>query len=427
MTQLWDRAVAVLDGNWTGRATLPSRDQYPHQWSWDSAFISIGLARVAPARARAELDSLFGSQWMSGRVPQIVFDEDAGGYFPGPEFWGRVSAASGRPTSGIVQPPIHARAVLATHLADPDGSMDEGFLARSYPRLQAWHQYLLEQRDRGGGGLAAIVHPWESGLDNSPAWDHVLAADDYSAAPLDRRDTVHVEPSHRPTDADYQAYVALASRYRDGGYRDSALHDHQFLIEDPLFNVLLLDAELCLAELAEILGRDGAAHRATAHDVHAALLARLWDERHSRFVARDVRTGALAQVATVGSLVPLLDPWLPDDRRAAVVALAGSAEFAGGCDYPVPSTAIGSPAFDRRRYWRGPTWLNTNWLVWLAASRAGCTELAERVADASLALAGSAGFREYFDPFTGEGLGATDFSWTAALTLDLLAARGVVR
>jgi hypothetical protein len=31
------------------------------------------------------------------------------------------------------------------------------------------------------------------------------------------------------------------------------------------------------------------------------------------------------------------------------------------------------------------------------------------------------GFREYFDPFTGVGRGVGDFSWSAALTLDLLA------
>jgi hypothetical protein len=31
------------------------------------------------------------------------------------------------------------------------------------------------------------------------------------------------------------------------------------------------------------------------------------------------------------------------------------------------------------------------------------------------------GFREYFDPGTGAGRGVADFSWSAALTLDLLA------
>ncbi len=37
-----------------------------------------------------------------------------------------------------------------------------------------------------------------------------------------------------------------------------------------------------------------------------------------------------------------------------------------------------------------------------------------------LDLVATAGFREYFHPWTGEGLGAADFSWSAALVLDVL-------
>ena len=37
-----------------------------------------------------------------------------------------------------------------------------------------------------------------------------------------------------------------------------------------------------------------------------------------------------------------------------------------------------------------------------------------------LHTADASGFAEYVDPYTGEGRGALGFSWTAALTLDLL-------
>ncbi|MDT7652349.1 MAG: hypothetical protein QOI36_3755, partial [Pseudonocardiales bacterium] len=72
-------AIDVLLGNWEdddreGGYTVPSRRLYPHQWSWDSAFTAIGWARVAPERARQELESLLDSQWADGRVPQIVFN-----------------------------------------------------------------------------------------------------------------------------------------------------------------------------------------------------------------------------------------------------------------------------------------------------------------------------------------------------------------
>ena len=150
------------------------------------------------------------------------------------------------------------------------------------------------------------------------------------------------------------------------------------------------------------------------------MMGRLWNTGRHQFSARDVRTGQLSAVATVGCLVPLLDPWLSPQVRQHIIDLAWSPDFLGGCEYPLPSTAVTSPAFDRQRYWRGPAWINTNWLVWLAACQAGAPRLATRIAESSVALVSSSGFREYFDPLSGDGLGAESFSWSAALTLDLL-------
>ncbi|MGW3853132.1 MGH1-like glycoside hydrolase domain-containing protein, partial [Streptomyces fagopyri] len=111
-------AARVLIDNWTGTSTVPSHTLYPHQWSWDSAFIAIGLRHLSVRRAQQELESLLSAQWADGRVPHIVFNsavpDDA--YFPSPGFWrsstaGRTAGAPAGPeTSGIVQPPVHALA-----------------------------------------------------------------------------------------------------------------------------------------------------------------------------------------------------------------------------------------------------------------------------------------------------------------------------
>jgi hypothetical protein len=110
--ELWNSAARVLETNWSGGHMVPSRRLYPHQWSWDAAFIAIGLAYVNPTRAWRDLRSLFEAQWPDGRVPHIVFDpataEDD--YFPGPAFW-NVPGYRNRPargSTGIVQPPMHA-------------------------------------------------------------------------------------------------------------------------------------------------------------------------------------------------------------------------------------------------------------------------------------------------------------------------------
>jgi hypothetical protein len=54
--------------------------------------------------------------------------------------------------------------------------------------------------------LVAILHPWESGMDNSPAWDAALARVPAApSTPIKRRDTGHVHADMRPSQADYNA------------------------------------------------------------------------------------------------------------------------------------------------------------------------------------------------------------------------------
>jgi hypothetical protein len=68
------QARAVLDFNWTGEYTMPGPRLYPHQWSWDSAFIAIGYCRYDQDRATKELRHLFDAQWKNGLLPQLVFN-----------------------------------------------------------------------------------------------------------------------------------------------------------------------------------------------------------------------------------------------------------------------------------------------------------------------------------------------------------------
>jgi hypothetical protein len=423
-TAVWNAAARVLDASWTGTATVPSPGLYPHQWSWDSSFVSIGLAHHRPDRARIELMSLFQGQWATGLVPHIVFSSSVPrhAYFPGPEFWcsrAQPDAPRSVDTSGLVQPPLHALAALRLAQA-PGHDKNRAFLARLYPCLAAQHAYLARERDVGRGGLVSLCHPWESGLENSPSWDRPLAAVDPLPSPYANG---HVS-RRAPDGADADRYVSLVTAMRDAGYRAEYLRDdHPFVVEDPLFNAVFLASTHALAELAEITGADPGPHREAAERIHAAMLERLWDGEAGCFRALDVRTGQLIPVATIAGFAPLLDPALPAAIVRHLVDLLLSARFAGAAGYPVPTCDVQSPAFDRRAYWRGPTWVNTNWLVWLGAVTHNLNAVSDLLFGSTLRLVRQSGFREYFDPFDGTGRGSHDFSWSAALVLDLLAFR----
>ncbi|MFD9319897.1 hypothetical protein ACFWDQ_19805 [Streptomyces sp. NPDC060053] len=499
------RAAHLLAGNWTGTSTVPSPGLYPHQWSWDSAFIAIGLRHVSPRRAQTELETLLDAQWGDGRIPHIVFNPSVplDAYFPSPDFWRSSTAgrAAGAPrtvqTSGIVQPPVHALAAWLVHCADPGLSRASGFLTRVYPRLAAWHRYLLHRRDLGGGGLVSVVHPWEQGMDNAPSWDAPLARVTPAPARSFRRaDLDHGAPEDRPTDLDYGRYVRLAAEYRDGGYRDAGVredgvrvganHDGrardgahrdgaprdvrdgahrdgrpqdgttrdvrhegrpggggddaggrraggaEFAVEDPAFNALLIASEHALARIATELGATGTARHARAERLTAALVERLWDPTEGMFFCRDLRggdpdpgrrplTGALVPERGVSGLVPLLLPGLPREVAAALIRTLRGPHFGlGTATRLAPSYDLLGEAFDPHRYWRGPAWFNTSWLLERGLRLHGAQRDADALRRAVLDIADTSDFAEYVDPYTGEACGATGFSWTAALTLDLL-------
>ena len=428
---LWRTAADVLENNWSRDHAVPSRTLYPHQWSWDTAFISVGLAYIAPDRAWRDMHSLFEAQWPDGRVPHIVFDLGISerNYFPGPTFWD-VPAMPTRPaqhSSGIVQPPAHAMAAWEVYRRSPN-DMSAAELRWLYPRLVAEQDYLYGCRDIGGYGLASILHPWESGLDNSPAWDDALSAVPREPDTLrrHRRQDVNVATvDHRPTDDDYARYILIGEAYRDNGYRDDEVPErHPFIVECPAFNALLGAAEQALARIATVVGADPAPHRDRAAATTESLVERLYNPETGVFHALDVRTGQLSPAWCINGLIPLILSDLPPTVVARLAATANSPRFGLTPRMPLPSYDRTAHDFDAMRYWRGPVWINANWLLWRGLGAHGYGSLAGTLRKAMLDLIGRSGYYEYFHPVTGEGIGAANFSWTAALALDLLAHDG---
>lgn len=418
MKALAEGARAVLAANDMGSFFRPGRELYPFQWNWDSAFIALGLAQVDPDRGRAEVRSLLRGQWTDGMVPHIVFHVPAPDYSPGPELWDSAACADAPevPTSGITQPPVLATAVRVLHEASPDSS----FLDDVVPALELWHEWL--HRERGTDeGLVAIVHPWE-GADNSPRFDRALARLDVDEElAIERTDRREIDASERPTDSDYVRYMYLLRRLQAQGYRPPTLGDTPFAFVDLTFNSILAVAEADLAWLWAELGGSGARASSAAERLRAALAER-WDDSDAVYVEDDDDPATADE--TIDGLFPLYAgvPERDQARRLFEEALWAPTRFGPSPDAPwaVTSASKASQAFDPRRYWRGPVWVNVNWFLVRGLERAGLLEEAEELRHMTLELVSRSGFFEYYDPRSGEPLGVSDFSWSAALTLDLL-------
>ena len=424
MTSLLDRAVSVLRMNDTGVFTRPGPHQYPHQWNWDSALIALGLSHFDLPRAQDEIRALLSGQWRDGMLPSVVYHSAPSDYFPNPEFWQIENSPTAPPipTTGITQPPLLATVVrlIQSRTPTPD------FVQEVYPALLGWHRWLHTARDADGSELACIIHPWESGTDDSPRWLHLFEAIQPESLPeFQRGDTRYVAATERPNRAEYERFIYLIDIFRRLHYApQELLANSPFLVQDILFNSILFRADEDLRALAINLGEPTGEINGWLSRMQENFNDRFWDESRGLYYDFDVRAGKRIPVNTAATFMPLF-AGLPSKLQAQRLVeehLLNPGQYApgDGARYWVTTTAQNEPTWEPRRYWRGPVWIIMNWFIMEGLSRYGYHELAESVRQDSLRLVETSGFREYYDARDGSGCGSTDFSWSAALTFELL-------
>jgi hypothetical protein len=377
--QLTALAGRVLRASWTEGErggvpyayTRPSPTRYPWQWYWDSCFAAIVWRRFDPERSRAELETLLRACRPDGFVGHVVFWDHAISFRR--RLYYNVASRSA-PMTGTIQPPLLA---WAWRIAVGDPAAE--------PRIAHHHEWLVANRDLDRDGLLWLVQPDESGLDSSPKFDPVWGR--WAHARL--------------------GFPLLVARNRRFGWDARRIRDAGGpVLCEVSTNVLWGLARLAMGEPS----------------ITPALVDRLWDERTGLFLDEAQPGGLRPAVETWAALAPLALPDLPEaiGRRLCEQHLLDPRRF--WLPVPPPSVSAAERSFVpgrgrgwKRRYWRGPTWINAAWMLWIGlvrlGSRAEAEELARRLGDAVL----SQGLREYYHPRTGEGLGAADFAWTSLI------------
>ncbi|MFP4105716.1 MAG: amylo-alpha-1,6-glucosidase [Phycisphaerae bacterium] len=298
-----------IDCRWT------TPDRWPHRgcWLWDSAFHAIGWRHLDPAVARDAINAVFANQRVDGQIPIRTMPNDS---------------------HEFTQPPVLALAVMQVNDSEPDVE----WLREVYPKLTAYVQWDLDNRDTDGYGLVEWAiednpgcRSGESGWDNSPRFD--------SARQLDA--------------VDFNAMLALECEI---------LSSLAWTLED--------------AEGAE-------KWLETYHDLLEKINERLWDEEAGLYMDADAETGERTGVISSAGLLPLICG-APSEAQAArlVDCLRDPEMFATWL--PVPTIAVSDTENYSRDMWRGPVWLNINWLIAFGLRRYEQDDLADEIIEKTL-------------------------------------------
>jgi hypothetical protein len=398
LRQNWREGQRRVDGVPYG-FTCPATPRYRHQWYWDSCFHAIAWSYFDPARAREELRTLVRAGRLDGFIPHTAF-WDRPAYWRRAPFYGTHTVFGATATSTI-QTPLLALAWERVAAASRD---EPAFAREGLPQLRLHYDWLARERDPDGDGLLTIIHPDESGLDDSPQYDEVFGW------------MRHYRPG----------YFWLIERCRRLGYDAGAIVErYEEHVEDVLVNVFYA---LSLRALARLDDEHGDVYAARAERTEAALLERCYDERRGLFFDLAGRRERRVEVSTWSSLAPLALTALPDEVRRRLVEehLLHPGRYQVACGIPSVSREEPTfkPGFTFWQCWRGPSWVNTAWLLVPPLRELGYVEQADRIVDSLLGAIDRHGFREYYNPLTGHGLAARGFGF-ATLIVDLLAQSGI--
>lgn len=263
----------------------------------------------------------------------------------------------------VTKPPLLAWALWKLYQSDGDRE----YLEELYEPVVRWNRWWLDNCDRDGDGLCEYPHPFSSGLDDNPIWD--------AGMPV--------------TAPDLNTYLVLQMEN--------------------------------LGRIASVIGLAAEARaweeQAEAH-LHC-MIAKLWDEEAGLFWPR--LKGQVIPVLTPFSLFPLITGRLPAEMAQRLVShLINPREY--WTKYPIPTVAINDLHYNPQRMWRGPAWINVNYLMVEGLERSGFPAVAQELRRRTLELVMQhSDIYEFYHPETGQPgpSAATMFGWSASLFIEM--------
>lgn len=403
----------------------PAKKEYVYQFLWDSVFHAIVLSHFDTGWAKNEIKNHLLGQWDNGFIPHIIFWQSKTYKLPHWAFLESKPSLEPR-TSAITQPPILGIAIEEIFKKDDD--LD--FLKETLPKVAKHHRWLLENRDPDGDFLISIISPNESGMDESPVFQIVSGYKGKNLAQL--------HYSFRKPDILNQKNSFDSKKILEQDY---------FNVEEILFNTVAIESARSLSRLFKLIKKTDEAEyfEKAANLGEESLLNKMWDEDDGCFYSIYSKNEKKAKVKTIASLIPLYLENLPKNKLDVLIKkhLLNPEEF--WTNYPVPSVArdevfyspLEFPEYktnvqnkilnrayltfykELKMLWRGPTWIATNWFIVKGLRKHKKNAEADEIVNRMVEMIDKWGFREYYNPETGQGYRRENFGWST-LIVDLL-------
>ncbi|CAI2432636.1 alpha-glucosidase [Serratia liquefaciens] len=463
------KAIETLNANWRGAAGAMKFDSVTpsvtgrwfsgnQTWPWDTWKQAYAMAHFNPNVAKDNIRAVFAFQiqpddplrpWDAGFIPDLI------AYNPSPERGGDGSNWNERNT----KPSLAAWAVMEVY----NTTGDKQWLAEMYPKLVAYHDWWLRNRDHNGNGVpeygatrdkahntpdgqmlftvkrgqhqqkfaglnnynrvvrsgrfdsieipAQVAASWESGRDDAAAFGFIdpdqLAR--YLAQGGKRQDWQVKFAENRAADGTLLGYSLPQESVDQASYMYS---DNRYL-----------------AEMADILGHnaEAATFRSKADKLANYINNCMFDSTSGFFYDIRIEDKPLPNGCAGYPIVergkgpegwsPLFNGAASQQHADAVVkVMKDPREF--NTYVPLGTAALTNPAFGADIYWRGRVWVDQLYFGLKGMEsygyRADAVAMAQAFFNHADGLMTDGPIRENYNPLTGMQQGAPNFSWSAA-------------
>jgi hypothetical protein len=378
--------------------TAPSPGIYSQQWFWDSCLHSLVWSELGEKkRALQELESLAFGKGDKPFFPHMIFWKRIRNIY----WWFFDTLYPSKNYSELIQPPLIGFSLRKLQ----KNGIDVEQIREISEEVLNYYKFILRVRDPDSSNLITIIHPWESGLDSSPKFDLKLT---------NRR--------FMRTRQWLRMRNLLKESQRHDWNQENMARKSSFKVKCVLTNTLCAWGMESFSSVLDALkmNEEAVFIREKSDSILQSLVEHCWNEKDGLFYDLDVKNQGNEQVhvKTITSLMPLLLNIPKDIEQNLISHLTDPKEF--WPKYPVPTVSMDEKTFNPKDIpllWRGPTWINTNFFLWNGLKRHKETKIAKELTEKTLNLIKKSGFREFYNPITGEGGGAENFGWSTLILL----------